>query len=141
YGATEDEYDAAAYSASSRSTLETIHEDDDRTVSEDGVVVVRDVPYTATHDQLLRHERVNETDYPPYDRALDWKGDVWGVDAMVGYPGAEKTLDYANLKPVAYAPSRTRGTGRSGETVPSANPGTIDMYGAPELYLFEAYET
>jgi len=141
YDATEDEYDAAAYSASSRSTLETIHEYDDRTLSEYGMVVLRDVSYTATQHEFLSKERVNETDYAQYSLALDWKGDVWGVDAMVGYSGAEKTLDYANLKHVAYAPSRTRWTGRSGETVPSANPGTIDMYGAPELYLFEAYET
>src|SRR5690606_30318914 len=141
YDATEDEYDAAAYSASSRSTLETIHEYDDRTLSEYGMVVLRDVSYTATQHEFLSRERVTETDYAQYSLALDWKGDVWGVDAMVGYSGAEKTLDYANLKHVAYAPSRTRWTGRSGETVPSANPGTIDMYGAPELYLFEAYET
>src|SRR5690606_25171860 len=141
YDATEDEYDAAAYSASSRSTLETIHEYDDRTLSEYGMVVLRDVSYTATQHEFLSKERVNETDYAQYSLALDWKGDVWGVDAMVGYSGAEKTLDYANLKHVAYAPSRTRWTGRSGETVPSANPCTIDMYGASELYLFEAYET
>jgi TonB-dependent receptor len=42
---------------------------------------------------------------------------------------------------VAYAPSRTSWAGASGETVPSANPNTIDMYNAPDQYLFEAYET
>ena len=42
---------------------------------------------------------------------------------------------------MAYAPSRTRWTERGGETIPSDNPATIDMYDAPDRYLFEAYET
>ncbi len=141
YDTTEDEYDAAAYSASSRSTLDTIHEYDDTTLSEYGIVVLRDVSYTATQHEMLSKERINKTDYSQYSVALDWKGDVWGVDAMVGYSGADKTLDYSNLKHVAYAPSRTRWTGQSGETIPSARPGSIDMYNAPGKYLFEAYET
>ncbi|MDT9151235.1 hypothetical protein RSW37_26235, partial [Escherichia coli] len=49
--------------------------------------------------------------------------------------------DFANLKHVAYAPSRTRWTGRSGETIPSASSAGFDMYASPEKYLFEAYET
>ncbi|MGV2480666.1 UNVERIFIED_CONTAM: TonB-dependent receptor, partial [Salmonella enterica subsp. enterica serovar Weltevreden] len=53
----------------------------------------------------------------------------------------EKTLDYANLKHVAYAPSRTRWTAEGGETIQSANPASIDMYNSPSRYLFEAYET
>ncbi|NWP61311.1 hypothetical protein GY994_22730, partial [Escherichia coli] len=57
------------------------------------------------------------------------------------YSGARRTLDCANLKHVAYAPSRTRYTANGGETIPSANPNTIDMYNAPGKYLFEAYET
>jgi TonB-dependent receptor len=141
YDTTEDEYDAAAYSASSRSTLETIHEYDDTTLSEYGMVVLRDVSYTATQHEFLSKERINETDFSQYSLALDWKGDTWDMDAMVGYSGAEKTLDYANLKHVAYAPSRTRWTGHSGETVRSANPASFDMYGSPGRYLFEAYET
>jgi TonB-dependent receptor len=141
YDTTEDEYDAAAYSASSRSTLETIHEYDDTTLSEYGMLVLRDVSYTATQHEFLSKERINETDFSQYSLALDWKGDSWEVDAMLGYSGAEKTSDFANLKHVAYAPSRTRWTGDSGETVPSANPGTIDMYNSPGRYLFEAYET
>ncbi|KAF1719258.1 TonB-dependent receptor [Pseudoxanthomonas wuyuanensis] len=141
YDTTEDEYDAAAYSASSRSTLETIHEYDASTLSRYGMVVLRDVSYTATQHEFLSKERINKTDFSQYSLTLDWKGDSWDIDAMVGYSGAEKTLDYSNLKHVAYAPSRTRWTGDSGETIPSANPGTIDMYDSPQSYLFEAYET
>ncbi|MEJ1097048.1 MULTISPECIES: TonB-dependent receptor [unclassified Pseudoxanthomonas] len=141
YDTTEDEYDAAAYSASSRSTLETIHEYDATTLSQYGMVVLRDVSYTATQHEFLSKERVNETDFNQYSLALDWKGDTWDVDGMIGYSGAEKTLDYANLKHVAYAPSRTRWTGNSGETIRSANPASFDMYNAPNRYLFEAYET
>ncbi|HYG05993.1 MAG TPA: TonB-dependent receptor [Stenotrophomonas sp.] len=141
YDTTEDEYDAAAYSASSRSTLETIHDYDADTLGEYGMVVLKDVSYTATQHEMLSKERINRTDYSQYSLALDWQGAVWSLDAMAGYSGADKTLDYANLKHVAYAPSRTRWTGNSGETIPSANPATIDMYNAPQKYLFEAYET
>lgn len=141
YDTTEDEYDAAAYSASSRSTLETIHDYDASTLSQYGIVVLRDVSYTATQHEMLSKERINKTDFSQYSVAMDWQGDTWGVDAMVGYSGADKTLDASNLKHVAYAPSRTRWTGKSGETIPSANPGSIDMYNASDKYLFEAYET
>ncbi|CAN7411424.1 TonB-dependent receptor [Pseudoxanthomonas sp. LjRoot143] len=141
YDTIEDEYDAAAYSASSRSTLETIHEYDDTTLSDYGMLVLRDVSYTATQHEFLSKERINKTDYGQYSVALDWNNDLWDVEAMAGYSGAEKTLDYSNLKHVAYAPSRTRWTGRSGETLPSATSGGFDMYGSPERYLFEAYET
>jgi iron complex outermembrane receptor protein len=141
YDTTEDEYDAAAYSASSRSTLESIHEYDATTLSEYGMVVLRDVSYTATQHELLGKERINQTDYSQYSTALDWKTGTWGIHGMLGYSGAEKTLDNSNLKHVAYAPSRTRWAGNSGETVPSANPNSIDMYNAPAKYLFEAYET
>lgn len=141
YDATEDEYDAAAYSASSRSTLETIHEYDADTLSQYGMVVLRDVSYTATQHEFLSKERISKTDYQQYSVDLDWLGDTWRLDAMAGFSGAEKTLDYSNLKHVAYAPSRTRWTGNSGETIPSANPASFDMYNSPERYLFEAYET
>jgi len=140
YDSTEDEYDAAAYSASSRSTLDTIHEYDASTLSEYGMVVLRDVSYTATQHEMLSKERINKTDYSQYSVALDWKGQDWYIDAMAGYSGAEKTSDFSNLKHVAYAPSRTRWTGRSGETIPST-PGGFDMYNASDKYLFEAYET
>ncbi|MCD7097734.1 TonB-dependent receptor [Stenotrophomonas sp. MMGLT7] len=141
YDSTEDEYDAAAYSASSRSTLERIHEYDAQTLSDYGIVVLRDVSYTATQHEILGKESISKTDYSQFGANLDWKGDSWRLDAMAGYSGARKTLDSSNLKHVAYAPSRTRWSGRSGETVPSADPGTIDMYDAPDKYLFEAYET
>ncbi|MBD9367632.1 TonB-dependent receptor [Xanthomonas sp. XNM01] len=140
YDTTEDEYDAAAYSASSRSTLDTIHAYDDTTLAEHGILVLRDVSYTATQHEFLSKERINKTDYSQYSATLDWKGEQWEIDALLGYSGAEKSLDYANLKHVAYAPSRTRWTGRSGETIPST-PGGFDMYHSPQSYLFEAYET
>lgn len=141
YDTTEDEYDAAAYSASSRSTLETIHAYDADTLSQYGMVVLRDVSYTATQHEILSKERINKTDYQQYSLDLEWKGDTWRLDAMAGYSGADKTQDSSNLKYVAYAPSRTRWTGQSGETIPSANPASFDMYRSPQKYLFEAYET
>lgn len=141
YDTTEDEYDAAAYSASSRSTLETIHAYDDTTLAQHGILVLRDVSYTATQHEFLSKERRNETDFRQYSAALDWRGDSWTVDALLGWSGAKKTLDYANLKHVAYAPSRTRWTGHSGETIPSATSNGFDMYASPSRYLFEAYET
>lgn len=141
YDTTEDEYDAAAYSASSRSTLETIHEYDATTLADYGMVVLRDVSYTATQHEMLSKERINETDYQQFGTELNWSGDSWKLHAIAGYSGAEKTLDYANLKHVAYAPSRTRWTAEGGETIQSANPASIDMYNSPSRYLFEAYET
>lgn len=52
YDNTEDEYDAAAYSASSVSALERIHEYDDTTFSEYGMVVLSDVSYAATQHEF-----------------------------------------------------------------------------------------
>lgn len=141
YDTVEDEYDAAGYSASSNSTLETIHEYDDTTLSDHGIVVLRDVSYTNTQHEFLSKEYVNETDYRQFGGEMNWESGNWKVTALGGYSGAKKTLDYANLKHVAYAPSRTRYTENGGETIPSANPRTIDMYDAPGSYLFEAYET
>lgn len=141
YETTEDEYDAAAYSASSRSTFDTIHSYDSTTLGDQRIVVLRDVSYTATQHEMLSKERINETDYSQFAGTLDWSGDSWEMTAMVGYSGAEKTLDYANLKHVAYAPSRTRWTENGGETVPSATSGGFDMYSSFDRYLFEAYET
>lgn len=141
YDTVEDEYDAAGYSASSRSTLDTIHGYDASTLSDYGIVVLRDVSYTATQHEFLSKESIGESDYRQFSAALDWKGDAWSIDAMAGYSGAEKTLDRSNLKHVAYAPSRTRWTATGGETIPSADPASFDMYDSPERYLFEAYET
>ncbi|MEG3149928.1 TonB-dependent receptor [Sphingomonas sp. ZT3P38] len=141
YDTVEDEYDAAGYSASSNSTLETIHEFDKTTLASAGIVVLRDVSYTNTQHEFLSKEYINETDYRQFGGELNWETGGWRINALGGYSGARKTLDYANLKHVAYAPSRTRYTETGGETIPSANPRTIDMYNAPNSYLFEAYET
>jgi TonB-dependent receptor len=141
YEATEDQYDAAAYSASSRSTLETIHEYDKTTLADYGMVVLRDVSYTATQHEMLSKEQINKTDYVQFGTEANWLGETWKLHGLAGYSGAEKTLDYANLKHVAYAPSRTRWTADGGETIKSANPASIDMYNSPSKYLFEAYET
>jgi iron complex outermembrane recepter protein len=141
YDTVDDEYDAAAYSASSRSTLETIHEYDDTTLADYGLIVLRDVSFTATQHEFLSKEIINETDYAQFGLTMNWSGDNWDMNALVGYSGADGTRDYANLKHVAYAPSRTRWTETGGETIPSDNPATIDMYDAADSYLFEAYET
>lgn len=141
YQSNEDEYDAAAYSASSRSTLETIHAYDKQTLAQYGILVLTDVSYTATQHEILSKERLNDTEFTQYSLNLDWKLADWTLTGLIGFSGAEKTADYANLKHVAYAPSRTRYTQTGGETVVSANPASIDMYNAPAKYLFEAYET
>jgi hypothetical protein len=140
YDTHEDEYDAAAYSASSRSTLDTIHDYDRDTLSAYGITVLKDVSYTATQHEILSKERNADTDYRQFSSTLDWKVGNWDIDALVGYSGARKDSDYANLKHVAYAPSRTRWTRNGGETVPSTI-GGFDMYNAVDKYLFEAYET
>jgi iron complex outermembrane receptor protein len=137
YQVVEDEYDAAAYTASSRSTLDTIHDFDDMTLAEYGIVVLTDVSYTATQHEFLSKERINDTDFSQYSLTLDWQLQGWDINALVGYSGAEKTVDYANLKHVAYAPSRSRWTAKGGETLASDG---FDMYNSPESYLFEAYE-
>ena len=77
---------------------------------------------------MLSKERINETDYRQFGTELNWSGDSWKLHALAGYSGAEKTLDYANLKHTVYAPSRTRWTAQGGETIKSANPASIDMY-------------
>jgi TonB-dependent receptor len=141
YDTVEDEYDAAGYSASSNSTLETIHDYDDTTLSDAGIIVLRDVSYTNTQHEFLSKEYITETDYRQFGGELNWETGNWKINALGGYSGAKRVLDYANLKHVAYAPSRTRYTETGGETIPSANPNTIDMYNAPGKYLFEAYET
>lgn len=141
YDTVEDEYDAAGYSASSNSTLEKIHEYDKTTLNEYGIVVLRDVSYTNTQHEFLSKEYRNQTDYRQFGSELNWETGKWRINLLGGYSGAKKTRDYANLKHVAYAPSRTRYTETGGETIKSDNPKSIDMYNAPASYLFEAYET
>lgn len=140
YDATEDEYDAAAYAASSPSTLYRIHDYDSDTLSRYGITVLTDTSYAYTQHEFLSKENVNETDYSQYSVNLDWQ--KWGFDitGLVGYSGAEKLSDRTNLKHTAYAPSRTRYTSQGGETVPSEQEGTIDMYNSPDAYLFDFYE-
>lgn len=140
YDNTEDEYDAAAYTASSISALETVHGYDNTTLAKHGIVVLTDVSYAATQHEFLSKENVHETDYTQYSLNMDWEIGGWIVEGLVGYSGAEKTSDTSNLKHVAYAPSRSRYTSNGGETLVSANPKSIDMYNSPEKYLFDSYE-
>lgn len=140
YDNTEDEYDAAAYTASSISALETVHDYDNTTLAKHGIVVLTDVSYAATQHEFLSKENVHKTDYTQYSLNMDWEIGGWIVEGLVGYSGAEKTSDTSNLKHVAYAPSRSRYTSHGGETLVSANPNSIDMYNSPEKYLFDSYE-
>ncbi|HEX7763594.1 MAG TPA: TonB-dependent receptor [Cellvibrio sp.] len=140
YDNTEDEYDAAAYTASSISALETIHDYDSTTLAEHGIVVLRDVSYAATQHEFLSKENVHKTDFTQYSLNMDWELEGWFIEGLVGYSGAEKTSDTSNLKHVAYAPSRSRYTSTGGETVVSANPASFDMYNASDKYLFDSYE-
>ena len=140
YDSVEDEYDAAAYSASSNSTLETIHDYDSTTLADDGITVLTDVSYTLTQHEFLSKERVNNTDYDQYSLTLDWNIADWDINGLVGYSGAEKTADSSNLKHVAYAPSRTRYTATGGETIASASSAGFDMYNSPDKYIFESYQ-
>src|SRR5690606_34772949 len=80
-------------------------------------------------------------DYRQFGGEMNWETGNWEIDLLAGYSGASKSRDNANLKHVAYAPSRTRYTETGGETIPSDDPNTINMYNSPESYLFEAYET
>lgn len=141
YKPHQDTYDAAAYSASSKSTLQTIHAFDNKTLSEYGMVVLRDVSYTATQHEFLSTEYVNKTDYRQFGLDMDWQTGAWKISALAGYSGANSSHDYGNTKHVAYKPTRTRWTEKGGETIPSADPNTFDMYNTPKAYLFEAYET
>lgn len=141
YDTIEDEYDAAGYSASSNSTLERIYDADKTTLSQSGIVVLRDVAYTNTQHEFLSKQYRNNTDYRQFGGELNWETGQWRINLLGGYSGAKKTRDYANLKHVAYAPSRTRYTATGGETIKSDNPRSIDMYNTPGAYLFEAYET
>jgi iron complex outermembrane receptor protein len=140
YDNTEDEYDAAAYSASSVSALETVHDYDSSTLADYGVTVLRDVSYAATQHEFLSKENVHETDYSQYSVNLDWHLAGWDINGLLGYSGADKLSDTSNLKHVAFASSRTRYTETGGETIVSDNPDSIDMYNSPDKYLFDSYE-
>lgn len=140
YDTTEDEYDAAAYSASSISTLERIHAYDDTTLAEHGILVLTDASYTATQHEFLSKERESSTDFQQISLELDWQPGDWAINGLVGYSGASKEIDYSNLKHVAYGPSRTRYTEYGGETIASESATGFDMYQDLDAYIFESYE-
>ncbi|MFT6896667.1 MAG: iron complex outermembrane receptor protein [Paraglaciecola sp.] len=140
YDSVEDEYDAAAYSASSNSTLETIHAFDNTTLAQDGITVLTDVSYALTQHEFLSKQRVKNTDYTQYSLTMDWQKSGWDIKALMGYSGAEKTSDSSNLKHVAYAPSRSRYTAKGGETIASASSAGFDMYNSADQYIFESYQ-
>ncbi|MDO6745833.1 TonB-dependent receptor [Gilvimarinus sp. 1_MG-2023] len=140
YDATEDEYDAAAYSASSPSSLAEIHDYDSTTLSDYGITVLTDTSYALTQHEFLSKEDVNETDYQQFSLASEWSVGLWSIDGLLGYSGAEKFSDRTNLKHTSYAPSRTRYTDQGGQTLMSDDPDSIDMYNAPSSYLFDFYD-
>lgn len=140
YDATEDEYDAAAYSASSPSSLARIHDYDSETLSQHGITVLTDTSYALTQHEFLSKENVNETDYQQFSLDADWSVGQWDINGLVGYSGADKLSDRTNLKHTSYAPSRTRYTAEGGQTVMSEDPDSIDMYNAPSTYLFDFYQ-
>ncbi|KXJ60948.1 MAG: hypothetical protein AXW14_10860 [Alteromonas sp. Nap_26] len=140
YDAHENEYDAAAYAASSNSTLETIHEYDDTTLADYGVVVLTDVSYAYTQHEFLSKENVNNTDFTQLGLTFDWQVANWDINGVVGYSGATRDSEFTNLKHVMYGPSRTRYTEKGGETILSDNPDSVDMYNNAQNYIFESYE-
>ncbi|MGN0921068.1 MAG: TonB-dependent receptor [Cellvibrio sp.] len=140
YDNTEDEYDAAAYTASSISALERVHDYDDKTLAEYGIIVLTDTSYADTQHEFLSKENVHKTDYTQYSLSMDWEFQDWLVTGLVGYSGVEKTSDTSNLKHVAYGPSRSYFDGKGAVTVESENPESFDMYNSPEKYLFDSYE-
>ncbi|MBC3766151.1 TonB-dependent receptor [Neptunicella marina] len=140
YDSHEDEYDAAAYSASSPSTLEKIHSYDSDTFSEYGLTVLTDVSYAYTQHEFLSKENSNKTDYQQLSINLDWDVAGWEVRGLLGYSGADKDSDRTNLKHTMYAPSRSRFTAQGGEVLLSDNPASRNMYDSPDGYLFDFYE-
>jgi len=141
YDTVEDEYDAAAYSASSRSTLDQIYAYDDTTLSEYGIVVLTDAAYTLTQHEFLSKEYISENDYAQFSVDGEWMRDQWTISALAGYSGARRTYDYTNLKHVAYAPTRSRYTETGGEVLQTEDPNSIDMYNTPSAFIFEQYQT
>ncbi|EKE75464.1 TonB-dependent receptor [Gallaecimonas xiamenensis] len=140
YDEDQDQYDAAAYSASSISALEQVHDFDSTTLGQYGITVLTDVSYAATQHELLSKEDIDQTDYQQYGLTLDWHLADWQLRGLVGYSGADKSSDRSNLKHTAYAPSRTRYTATGGETIVSDNPASIDIYNSPQAYNFELYD-
>lgn len=140
YDNTEDEYDAAAYTASSISALDQIHEYDATTLADYGLVVIKDASYAATQHEFLSKENIHETDFSQFSLDMDWEIGGWNIDGLIGYSGVEKLSDTSNLKHIAYGPTRSRYTKNGGETLVSEDPNSFDMYNSPEKYLFDSYE-
>ncbi len=136
----EDEYDAAAYTASSISSLERVNEYDSSTLSDYGITVLTDVDYAATQHEFLSKENSSDTDYQQFSIAMDWLVGQWDVYGLIGYSGADKSTETTNLKHTAYRATRSRYTSTGAETIPSDNPDTFDMYNSPEAYLFDYNE-
>ncbi|MBE0379814.1 TonB-dependent receptor [Pseudoalteromonas prydzensis] len=136
----EDEYDAAAYTASSISSLERVNRYDSSTLSDYGITVLTDVDYAATQHEFLSKENSSDTDYQQFSIAMDWLVGEWDVYGLIGYSGADKTTETTNLKHTAYRATRSRYTSTGAETIPSDNPDTFDMYNSPEAYLFDYNE-
>jgi len=141
YDQVEDEYDAAAYSASSNSTLDTIHSFDNSTLAADGITVLSDVTYTSTQHELLSKERITETDYSQFSIDMDWEINGWEINGLLGYSGADRLADHTNLKYTNYAESRSRFTSNGGENIVSSE-GGFDMFALDTIdqYDFIFYE-
>ncbi len=136
----EDEYDAAAYTASSISSLEKIHAYDNTTLSEYGITVITDADYAATQHELLSKENSNDTDYQQYSLTMDSLVGQWDIYGLIGYSGAQKSSEKTNLKHTAYRATRSRYTSTGAETISSDNAESFDMYNTPEAYLFDYNE-
>ncbi|MGO2169331.1 MAG: TonB-dependent receptor [Pseudoalteromonas sp.] len=136
----EDEYDAAAYAASSVSSLERVNQYDSSTLSDYGITVLTDVDYAATQHEFLSKENSSDTDYQQFSIAMDWIVGQWDINGLFGYSGADKSIESTNLKHTAYRATRSRYTSTGAETIPSDSADTFDMYNSPEAYLFDYNE-
>ena len=140
YNAHEDEYDVAAYSASSSSALTEVHQVDNTTLADYGITVLTDASYRDTQHEMLSRQRIRTTDYQQLSLEGDWQSEDWNLLALIGFSGADKTSDDSNLKHTAFAPSRNRFTAFGGENLPSRDPASIDMYNSPDAYQFDHYD-
>ena len=139
YHAIDDVYQIAAYSGASNSTLDTIYEYDANTLSKNNLVVLSDVSFTETQHEILSLQDKSDIKYAHYNLTADWLWDEWNMVAGVGYSTATRFEDNANLKHVYYGPSRSRFNGKAGETLPSNNVASKNMYYSPTDFQFESY--
>lgn len=139
YHAIDDIYQIAAYSGASHSTLDTIYAYDAIKLSKDNLVVLSDVSFTETQHEILSLQDKSDIEYAHYNLTADWLWDEWNMVAGVGYSTATRFEDNANLKHVFYGPSRSRFNGKAGETLPSNNVASKNMYQSPTEFKFESY--